>query len=178
MNRVTVVGNGGSGKTTLSKQLAATLDLPLYHMDRIIWQPNWGRTPEDEVRAIIAAILPQERWLIDGLGPLWSVETRMKAADLTILLDYPLDHCKEWALRRTEEWRGKVRDDAPEGCSFGDKEEVLIPLLERVDREYLPRIREWAEELSNRVVWLRSPEEMPHLLERLGSDGTLEPKPQ
>lgn len=165
MNRITVIGNGGAGKTTLSQRLAAEFSLPLHHMDRIIWQPNWGTTPEKEVRAQIERIIAEPRWLIDGLGPLWSVEMRTAHADRTILLDYPLAHCKEWALRRVEEFRNKERPDAPEGCSFNGLEQTLLDLLDRVDRDYLPQIRELLSRPENRprTILLTSPDELPGL---------------
>src|SRR4051794_37931773 len=96
MDRVTVIGNGGAGKTTLSMKLAEELSLPLYHMDQIIWQPNWRRTPDDEIREQLGRIVAEPRWLIDGLGPIWSIEMRLPVADLIVFLDYPLEHCKKW----------------------------------------------------------------------------------
>jgi adenylate kinase family enzyme len=146
LNRITVIGNGGAGKTTLSQRLAQELGLPLHHMDRIIWQPNWGRTPDEEIRAELERVIAEPRWLIDGLGPLWSIEMRLPHAGLIVFLDYPLDHCKEWAMRRTEEFRDKDRPDAPEGCSFNGMDQRLLELLERVDREFLPVIRTWLSE--------------------------------
>lgn len=165
MERLTVIGNGGAGKTTLSQRLADEFGLPLHHMDRIIWQPNWGRTPDEEVRAEIGRIVGQPRWLIDGLGPLWSIEMRVPHADRIILLDYPLQQCKAWALQRIEEYRDKERPDAPEGCSFNGLEQTLLDLLDRVDRDYLPHIRELLSRKENRprTIWLTSPDELPGL---------------
>ncbi|HVT11490.1 MAG TPA: hypothetical protein VHE55_04425 [Fimbriimonadaceae bacterium] len=162
MDRMTVIGNGGAGKTTLSRRLAHEFDLPLHHMDRIIWQPNWGRTPDEAIRTEIERIIAQPRWLIDGLGPLWSIEMRLPHADRIILLDYPLEHCKAWAMQRVEEHRDKERPDAPEGCSFNGLEQTLLDLLDRVDREFMPRIRELVggEEFRPKTLWLTSPDEL------------------
>lgn len=174
MNRVTVIGNGGAGKTTLSQRLAAELDLPLHHMDRIIWQPNWGRTPEEEIRDQIEKIIEQPRWLIDGLGPMWSIQMRLPAADLIVFLDYPLEHCRRWAMQRTEEFRDKERPDAPDGCSFNGLDETLLNLLDRVDREFLPGIREWlaAPGIRAKTITLKSPDELDNLYTLVRGDAT------
>lgn len=174
--RLTVIGNGGAGKTTLSQHLAAEFDLPLHHMDRIIWQPNWGRTPDDEVRATLEEILPQPKWLIDGLGPIWSIEMRLPYADRIIFLDYPLEQCKRWAMQRVEEYRDRERPDAPQGCSFNGLEDTLLKLLDRVDREFLPVIRHRLSEpdIRSKTAWLRSPEQLEGLTTELldGKEGS------
>lgn len=163
--RLTVIGNGGSGKTTLSLRLAEQLKLPLFHMDRIIWQPNWARTPDEEIRAELESLIAHPEWLIDGLGPLWTIERRLEIADRIVFLDYPLEQCKRWALRRSEELHGKERIDAPEGCSFTGLDSVLLDLLERVDRDFLPVIREWVSrpEIAAKTSWVRSPNELEGL---------------
>ena len=46
--RIAIVGSGGSGKSTLSRQLAAITNLPLIHLDMEFWRPNWEQTPRDE----------------------------------------------------------------------------------------------------------------------------------
>jgi adenylate kinase family enzyme len=174
-----VIGNGGAGKTTLSQRIASDLNLPLHHTDRIIWQPNWGRTPDDEVRAELTRILAEPKWLIDGLGPLWSIEMRLPAAEHVVFLDYPLDLCKAWAMQRVEEFRDKERPDAPQGCSFNGLEQTLIDLLDRVDREFLPVIRGWlvAPEIALKTSWLRSPDELEALYTHL-RDAAAHPGPK
>ncbi len=164
--RITVIGNGGAGKTTLSRQLSERLNLPLHHLDRIIWRPNWERTPDEVIRVQLEWIMTEDKWLIDGLGPLWSIEMRLPLVDQVVFLDYPLDHCKHWASRRIEEFRDKERPDAPAGCSFNGLEQRLLDLLDRVDREFLPVIRAWLSEPRNqpKTVWLRDPSELDGFL--------------
>ena len=140
--RVTVIGNGGSGKTTLSRALSESLKLPLFHMDRLIWQPGWQPTPEVEVRASLEEIFRGEQWLIDGLGPLWSIEMRIAVADRIIFLDFPLDHCRSWAMQRQKELGSTLRTDVTEGCFLEGMDQRMYDLLGVVDAEYLPVIRQ------------------------------------
>ena len=41
MQRILIIGNAGSGKTTFARLLAQKLALPLVHLDRIYWYGNW-----------------------------------------------------------------------------------------------------------------------------------------
>jgi adenylate kinase family enzyme len=38
MERVVIIGNGGSGKTWLSRQLGTILNSRIYHLDRFFWE--------------------------------------------------------------------------------------------------------------------------------------------
>ena len=40
-NRIHVIGNSSSGKSTLAARLAGALDAPLVELDAINWQPGW-----------------------------------------------------------------------------------------------------------------------------------------
>jgi shikimate kinase len=37
MKHIVVIGNTGSGKSTLSRALSKRLELPVYHLDALIW---------------------------------------------------------------------------------------------------------------------------------------------
>ena len=41
MQRISVVGNTGSGKTTVAAAVAAQLGLPLLEFDGVFHQPDW-----------------------------------------------------------------------------------------------------------------------------------------
>ena len=41
MQKIIVIGNAGSGKTTFSKALSKKLNLPLIHLDKIFWYGIW-----------------------------------------------------------------------------------------------------------------------------------------
>ncbi len=47
-NRVIIVGNSGSGKSTLAREMGERLGLPVVHLDKLFWLPNWiGRSAAD-----------------------------------------------------------------------------------------------------------------------------------
>jgi adenylate kinase family enzyme len=70
MRRVAVIGCGGSGKTTLAKELAACLDLPVVHIDSHYWRTVDGErvesTPE-QWRECHRDLIAADAWVIDGM---------------------------------------------------------------------------------------------------------------
>lgn len=67
-NRIAVIGNGGGGKTTLSRALAKRYNLPLTHVDSIQYMAGMNVRPTDETRTILNEIAAAPQWLIDGFG--------------------------------------------------------------------------------------------------------------
>ena len=103
--RIVVVGNSGSGKSFLSKELSVITGLPLVHLDVEFWRPNWEKTPRDEWIKKQRELISRECWLIDG-----TLEPRFNAADLVIFLDINPLVCVVSALKR----HGKKRSDLPD----------------------------------------------------------------
>ncbi|KAF9261020.1 hypothetical protein L218DRAFT_961938 [Marasmius fiardii PR-910] len=67
--RVHVVGNSGSGKTTVSAKISSILNLPHFSLDRYFWEPGWKMTPPDEFQGKIEKIMRENSeggWVIDG----------------------------------------------------------------------------------------------------------------
>ncbi len=88
MQRVSVVGSAGSGKSTLSRQLAARLGAPYLELDSLYHQPGWVPLPDEQFAERVTAAAAGERWVIDGnysrVRPLvWA------RADTVIWLDFP-----------------------------------------------------------------------------------------
>lgn len=66
MNRIVVVGNSGSGKTTVSREIGARLELPVLEMDSVYHQENWQPLPDDEFLDILSEFVTQDGWVVDG----------------------------------------------------------------------------------------------------------------
>ena len=49
MNKVIVIGSPGAGKSYFSKQLASSIELPLYHLDNIYWKEDRTHISRDEL---------------------------------------------------------------------------------------------------------------------------------
>lgn len=115
MQRVLVIGSPGAGKSTLSHQLAARTGLPLHHLDKMFWLPHWIERDRDEGRAILASVLAQESWIIDGnYGS--TMPMRLERADTVVWLDYPTHLCMARVFKRWWHYRGTARPDMTEDC--------------------------------------------------------------
>ncbi|KZV91648.1 hypothetical protein EXIGLDRAFT_719149 [Exidia glandulosa HHB12029] len=86
--RVLLVGNAGTGKSTVAKQLSQLLGIRLLHLDSIFWQANWVRTPFEDVRKQIKRVVYHDNWVIDGNAAVKGL-IPSRATDI-IWLDPPL----------------------------------------------------------------------------------------
>ena len=66
MKRVAVIGSGGSGKSTFSRALGEITGLPVVHLDKLHWHPNWVGTPPDEWEQVVRREIEKPDWIMDG----------------------------------------------------------------------------------------------------------------
>ncbi len=64
--RYLIAGGPGTGKSTLARNLADTLDYPLLDLDGYHWNPGWEMTPLEEFRRRIDQAMAQPTWVADG----------------------------------------------------------------------------------------------------------------
>ena len=88
MRRVSVVGNAGSGKSTLGRRLAERLGVPYVELDAIHHLPGWTPIDPDEFIRQIELATAGDGWVVDGNyragvveGPVW------QRADTVVWLD-------------------------------------------------------------------------------------------
>lgn len=169
MTRVAVIGNSGGGKTTMCRRIGARLNLPVHHIDLIQWKPNWGRASREEFDAVHERILAEDRWIIDGFGPMDAIEKRFALADTIIIVDYPLAIHYWWSAKRQIKTIFTPRDDLPENCPMIPKTLELIRVMRYVDKELLPQFLAWAAQYAGekQVVVLHSPGEMKRFVQQV-----------
>lgn len=167
MKRISIVGSGGAGKSTVAHQLADILHLPVIHLDSLYWQPGWVETPEDQWHERLQQLVQQEQWIIDG-NYTSTLDMRFAVADTIIFLDFPRLLCLYRAVKRRTQYAGKTRPDMAPGCP------------ERIDRNFLlwiwnypkngrvrvlKKIEQYRE--NRHVIILRSPHEVQQFLSTL-----------
>lgn len=88
MDRVSVVGNSGTGKTSLARRLAHRLEAPHAELDAIFHQPGWTELDATEFRRRVGLLVADPRWVIDG-NYTQVRELIWARADTVVWLDLP-----------------------------------------------------------------------------------------
>jgi adenylate kinase family enzyme len=168
--RIMVIGCSGGGKSTLSRKLAAALDLPNHSMDReIFWLPNWVERPRAEQRGILSEIVKADRWLLDGTNPS-SFDIRLPRTDLVIWVRLPRWRCLLGVYKRASRHVGRHRPEMADGCVEQWPDREFLSYIWNFERRFAPRIIQEIEKHgpSVPVITLKSHGEMAHLLDLAG----------
>ncbi|UUE17787.1 hypothetical protein LQZ13_09965 [Leuconostoc mesenteroides] len=86
MKRVLLIGSGGAGKSTLARKMSKQLNITAFHLDKLLWKPNWQMTPKPEQAIIVHNLVRQDSWIIDG-NYNGTLDIRVAAADTIVFLD-------------------------------------------------------------------------------------------
>ena len=156
LKRILVIGTGGSGKTTVARQLAERTGLPLVHLDVLYWRAGWQPTPADEWRVMVRQLVTADEWIIDGnYGG--TLDLRLEACDTVVFLDIPRIACLWRVLKRQVRYLGRVRPDLAPGCRERLSWEFLVWIWTYPTRRRGDILRRLAAlDTEKRVVILRS----------------------
>lgn len=139
MKRVVVIGSGGAGKSTFSRQLGEITGLEVIHLDSLYWKPNWQKTPAEEWEKIVAELVGRDSWIMDGnFGG--TRESRIRACDTVVFLDIPRRVCMYRVIKRVIKHRGANRPDMAEGCN------------EKLDVEFLLWVWNFRKRSRHRIM--------------------------
>jgi adenylate kinase family enzyme len=100
VRRVAVVGNSGSGKTWLGRELAGRLAVPFVELDAIYHQPGWQPLLAEEFHRRVGSIVAGAGWVIDGNYSAVRDVVWMRA-DTVIWFDLPRRTVMRQILMRT-----------------------------------------------------------------------------
>jgi len=109
MDRIVIIGCGGSGKTAVANWLAAGLGLPVTHLDVVFYDEQWNALPQEEFAALQQDLVAAPRWVIDG-NYASTMSIRLAATDTVIFLDLPAVVCLWGIVQRRRRYRGAQND--------------------------------------------------------------------
>lgn len=110
MQRVMIIGCGGSGKTVLARQLGARLDIAVTHLDGVYFDADWNRLDGDAFAHLQRELVAADRWIIDG-NYASTMAIRLARADTVIFLDLPTWVCLWGIAARRWRYRGGQHPD-------------------------------------------------------------------
>src|SRR5687768_13715418 len=110
MRRVLVIGPGGAGKSTLASHLGLQLNVEVFHLDKLYWQPGWVEMSKSKWRETLTELLSRDAWIMDG-NYSGSLELRLQACDTVIFMDMNRALCLWRVLKRSIRYRSKRRPD-------------------------------------------------------------------
>jgi adenylate kinase family enzyme len=140
MARVVIIGNAAGGKSTLARHVAASRDLRLVEVDRLLWQSGWRLAPAEIYERAHAEAIASDRWLIEGLGSQSSIAPRLARATEIVLIDLPLWLHFALAAERQAGWTQLAAP--PAGLAELPPTRALFRTMWEVDGHWLPGIRE------------------------------------
>ena len=165
MKRVIVIGCGGAGKSTFSRNLSDKLDIPVYHLDKLFWNRGWISTPQDEFDNKIQELANRDKWIIDG-NYIRTFDMRAERADTIIFINMPTYVCFYRVIKRRVMYKDKSRPDMAEGCPEGIDFEFFKWVL-TYNKKIRPKILEKVKKYNDKtVIILNSEKEVKDFIEK------------
>ena len=163
MNKVSIIGISGTGKTHFARKLSDFLKIPITHYDKYVWGECWKEVDEKMVAQKLIEVIKKERWIIEGfIHP--ASKARLENSDTVIYLDYSGFQAMLGGLQRWWQHRGKTRPEMADGC------------IEKLDWEYLkvmwnrnerPEIEEAINGFEDKITRLKTRREADNFLAKL-----------
>jgi adenylate kinase family enzyme len=173
MNRISVIGTSGSGKTAFANKFAGILRIPHVEPDALHWEADWVPAHREVFRSRVREAVGSERWVVDGNYSKSARDLVWGRADTIVWLDFSFTVTIGRVLRRTI-----YRLATGEKRCNGNREKVGLALsrdsillwaLQRYKRHRMeyPLLLATQEQRGARIVRLHSPKEADRWLMRL-----------
>ena len=115
LNRITIVGRPGSGKSTYAVELSKRFQIPVFHLDKIFFTDHWKERDREEFLTLQQNWIDHPQWILDG-NSLKSLELRYQASDLIIVFLLPKWKCLWRIIQRRFQRKNHLIDDRASNC--------------------------------------------------------------
>lgn len=112
--KIFITGLGCSGKSTLAREIGKITGLPVYHLDRYLWNRNWIKATEEEFTVKQAEILDLQSWVYEGFNRNRLAEQIAAADQIIYIKKSHVVLSLQW-VKRLWKYRKHSRPDITEG---------------------------------------------------------------
>ena len=172
MKKVAIFGKPGNGKSTLGKQLASATGIPLYALDSVLYHPDGQEVDRHHYRKAHQDILSSEAWIIEGFGPISSLDSfnqRLAAADTLIYIELSYFTTYYLVTKRLVKGLFKKPEGWPDGSSVLEGTMKSYKILKRCpefwNQRFLQRLEGLPRDKSLYVI--RSMSELNSVVEKI-----------
>lgn len=164
-NKIVILGVSASGKSTFARRLAPKMQLPLIHVDELMWKPGWEYIGDEETVSLINAVSEKDSWIIEGYIEKGAQRDLFNKADTLLYLDYPswvstLRYIKRWWQHRTE-----PRPELP-GCPETFSFEFLLRVYKKKEVYRLEKLLSEGK-WNSKIIRFKTPNQAEHFLKTI-----------
>jgi adenylate kinase family enzyme len=101
MERICIIGNGGSGKSTFADKLGKALHRSVIHLDKEFWNPDWEKrfTEKEYWQDHQKKLAMEPSWIMEG-DYRSDIALRLDRADMVIFFDISPWKCSWRVIKR------------------------------------------------------------------------------
>jgi len=173
MNRISVIGTSGTGKTTFANKLAGILHIPHVELDALHWEADWVPAPKEVFRSRVREAVGAERWVVDGNYSKSARDLVWERADAIVWFDLSFTVTIGRLMRRTiyRLMTGEERCNGNRerlGLALS-RDSIILWVLQSYKRRRMeyPLLLAAQEQRGAQTVRLHSPKEADRWLMRL-----------
>ena len=159
MKKIIVIGCPGSGKSTFSRKLHESTQLPLHHLDNLFWNADKTTVSKEVFKGRLMEVLHQDEWIVDG-NYISTLELRMQFCDTIFFLDIDEEVCLQGVHSRIK----KKRDDLPWIEQEVDQE--FLEFIKNFSKSQRPIIYEMLENSKKEIHIFKNRNEIDEYIKK------------
>ena len=159
MKKIIVIGCPGSGKSTFSRKLHESTQLPLHHLDNLFWNADKTTVSKEVFKGRLMEVLHQDEWIVDG-NYISTLELRMQFCDTIFFLDIEEEVCLQGVRSRIK----KKRDDLPWIEQEVDQE--FLEFIKNFSKNQRPIIYEMLEKSKKEIHIFKNRNEIDEYIKK------------